>query len=132
MKNKILLIIIAFLIGFLTGGMSLDISFVQGILLSILSFVVSFLIPILYSYNTLMNNSAKKGSLYEPISYKNSSSITLWIGIVFCIVFFVNGIKNLAFETLALREIYFNLLGICFGLGLISSSYVYVRGEEIS
>jgi len=129
MKNKILLIIFACFIGFFAGAIILNISFVQGILLSILSFIVGFLIPILYSYNTLMNNSGKKGSFFKPISYKNSSSITLWIGVTFCIIFLVNGLKNLVFEIAIHKEMFFNLIGICFGLGMVFSSHITGKKE---
>jgi len=130
MKNKILLIIFACFLGFFTGAIILDISFVQGILLSILSFIVGFLIPFLYSYNTLMNNSTKKVSLFEPISYKNSSTITLWIGVLFCFIFLTSGLKNIITEVIIIKEMFFYVFGICFAFGLVFSSLTMGQNKK--
>jgi len=124
MKNKVLLIILASLIGFFIGEIKLIVPFVQGIFLSLLSFMLGFLIPILYSYNTLMKNSGKKGSLFGPISYKNSNSVTFWIGMCFCVIFLVNGLKNFVFQISIHKEMALNLIGFCLGLGIVFSSYI--------
>jgi len=131
MKNKILLIISACFVGFFIGEIKLNLSFIQVILLSILSFVIGFLIPILYLYNTLMNNnSGKKVNLLELISYKNSNSVTLWIGFFFCIIFIVGGLKNFITKSILFKEILFYLLGICFSVGMVVSSYLNRRKEN--